>query len=292
MKSRRLKSIFLLLGAAFLGLTLPCWSTELDPWFSDEYLLVFRPNVTYERFHHIATSHGLTPYTAHNKFFVGRLQTSPSSSFNVEAEWGWAATKNSSFGIEYYRTTGRYLLMSDVGGEDPVSMAVGATFTFPWRYRLRDINLIHHSLYDTEVHLSIGKEVPCGPFWSERYWMLFGIGQGSRGAPWIRGIIAAEKNFKDIHRFRLSLEYLRGLGNHSIRDVDHFQGYANIRHQSLDFIFHYIYSIPTFFDITLDYVQRISASNCPQGVQAASIGIVWPLSVDELAGRQCKFTLR
>jgi hypothetical protein len=277
MTHHRWKSLFFVI---FWTITPSGWATEFDPWFSEEYLFVYRSNFTYERFHQVATSHGAIPYTAYNQYLTQRVQFSTSPKLNLETELGMATTRNTSFGFEYGRATARYLLMNDVGGEDPVSMAAGATITFPWRYRLRDVSLIHHSLYDTEVHLSIGKEVPCGPYWAERYWMLLGIGQGSRGAPWIHGILAAEKNFKDIHRFQLSLRYLRGLGNHSIVSVKPFQGYANIRHQSLDLVFHYIFSIPTYFDITLDYFQRLAASNCPQGVQAARIGVVWTYTLE------------
>lgn len=276
-----MKRLFILLGATFFSVvSLTIWSTELDPWFSEEYLFVDRAKFTYEHFHKVAASHRKIPYTAYNQFLEESLQFTPASALNFELECRGASTRNTSFGFEYVRATARYLLMNDVGGEDPVSMAVGVTETLPWRYRLRDVSLIHHSLYDTEIHLAVGKEIPCGPCWAERYWALFGIGQGSRGAPWIHGILAAEKNFRDIHRFRLSGEYLRGLGHHSITNVKHFQGYANIRHQSVDLIFHYIFSIPTYFDITLDYFQRVAAKNCPQGVQAATIGILWTFSVD------------
>jgi len=270
--------VFMLAAVFFLSQKIS--ATQFDPWFSELYLPVVRCDFIYERFNKVEAAKGSQPYTAYNQFIHQSLTMTAPAELNMELEFGGASTRNTHWRIEYFRATGRYLLMNDVGGESPVSCAAGLTFTFPWRYALTDISLMHHSLYDIEAHVSVGKEIPCGPYWSQRYWALLGYGEGTRGLPWIHGIVAAEKNFKDIHQFRLSAEYLRGLGHHTIKNPKFFHGYANVAHQSIDLIFHYLFSIPTYFDITFDYLQRVKAKNCPRGIQAASIGIVWSFSID------------
>lgn len=272
---KRFAIFFILLFSCF-GQSL--WATELEPWLSELYLPILRANFDYQVFKEVDTALGRQPYKAYDEFLDRSLQMTVKEDFSVEAEWGGCSTRQTNWTIEYLRATGRFQILNDIGGEDPLSLTAGLTLTFPWKSRLKDISLMHHSPYDAELHIAIGKEVACGPTWSERYWALLGYGQGTRGKGWLHVIAAAEKNFCNMHQCRIALEYLQGFSRNNITDLDLFPGYATIAHYSLDASIRYMLVIPTYFDVKFEYLYRIASRNCPYGIQTGSVGLIWPLT--------------
>lgn len=256
----------------FLPLSL--FAVDLKPWFSPSFEFEPKAAYTYSQYTHVNSF----PYNSHDQFFNLSLGFTYFTT-NLQLEFQTAQTRAVNFGPDFFMTTGRKLLLDDVSGQDPVSLAVGLSLVFPWAQSLADPSCFHHSKIDGELFLSVGKELSCGPFWDWRFYNVCGFGTGIKGSPWIRDLLAIEKNFYNVHCVQLKLHFLKGFGNSGIASLVPFGGYYNINHNSLDLLLGYSYTLFPYATLSLDYTQRIYSWNAPKNIHAGTISLLFPFGL-------------
>lgn len=255
-----------------------CNAIEYAPWFDETYTLKVKPSWAYATFNQLALDNSKVNYNSCDNFYSFNLLGFPLDRWSVELEFEAFQTSIHSFNFEYGRLCARRLILDDITGEDPLSMALGLTLTSPTKCALSDLSTFHHWYFDSEVHVTVGKERACNGLWSDRGWILLGIGCGNRGSPWLHGLGVLEKNFCDEHQLRFYAEYLCGLGNDNITDPNEFFGYATIAHRSLDFGVGYSYEWFPYAKFNLDYNQRAYARNFPYNRKSVIVSIWFPIS--------------
>lgn len=249
---------------------------ELEPWFFKSFEFEPKAAYTYSHYKNVDAAAGPTRFSSDDQFCNLSMGFTYFSATNVQIEFQTAQTRSRSFGPEYAAITGRKLIWDDVSGEDPLSVALGLTLNFPWEQALRDVSCFHHSRFDPEFTVSIGKEIACGPYWSWHFYGVGGFGCGVQGSPWLRSILGVEKNFYDTHNLYLKIEYLKGCGENSLITPTSFIGYKNIAHQSFDLTAGYKYTLCSWGTLGVDYKERFVSVNCPINVRAVTLSLLFP----------------
>lgn len=255
-------------------------ATEYAPWFPRYLELQPRFTYTHEWFNTLDSGDHKCHYRAQNDFYEASVEVSYDV-WDAELEVLIDSTRSHSLGPDNAKGTVRYLIMDDVVG-DPVSWTVGLSLSTVFTQALHDVSVFHHGHFEGELHSAVGMEWDCYDTWSTRVWGLAGVGAGDQGgsSPWLHGIAAWEMNHQDRHQGRLYCEALYGLGSHNINLAIPFQGYGNIRHQSIDLGLRYQY----LFDcngssLSAEYIVRMYARNCPQKMQAVQLTYLYPFGL-------------
>ena len=101
--------------------------------------------------------------------------------FAYEIEGGIAHTALRDCELDDLRLTGRYFVLNDVAGLDPLSLSFGLTVAGVNGLALRDYNLLHHGHIECEAHLAVGQEFSTFDTWCWRWWQGVGLGTGDIG---------------------------------------------------------------------------------------------------------------
>ena len=197
----------------------------------------------------------------------------------AEADLVLATNSRQHFGMDSCFLAGRYHLMDDVGLEDPISLVVGGQLTKATKHGLHNPGSFHHGQFEMGVFVSAGKEFDCGEFWVWRGWGSLGMGLADVGSPWLVGSLHLENNYRDVHRFTMSLDGLYGMGGDSLHPHMCFKGYGSIRHHSLDAGLSYGYTFDWEGTLSIAYAHRIYARNFPSNVNMFLLSINYPFSL-------------
>lgn len=253
-------------------------ATEFAPWFGRSLEIEWRSTALFQFFNSIATPVKPTHYKSFAQFYTGSL----SSSFDriaIEMEMTCAATHHRSFGLDNMRVTGRYLFLNDVVG-DEVSATVGATLSAAMRKAVYDLSSFHHSAFEAEGHLAVGKELSCSSFWVQRGWGLLALGTGTRGRPWVRADLAFERNYWDFQEWQLFAHSLWGLGDRNIHLRREFKGYGLIKHRSVDLGIRYTRMIGHIGGrASFEYARRVYALNFPKNCNSYLFRLTYPFGI-------------
>lgn len=261
---------------AFLFLSQLICATQLEPWFGRNLELEARFSYLLETYHSVATSEGRTKLSRHDSFYNFSLGT---SAFDLLAgELELILSDSHGFDWDCVRLSGRYALMNDILGEDPVSLITGMTVTQASTAGLHDISSFHHGKIEAELHAAVGRELSCDSFWTSRYWAVLGVGLADVGSAWIRLNGSYEKNWWDKYQARIFINTLWGLG-HNRLNVHSFRGYGSIAHQSIDAGASLSYCFPLAAVLNLEYSRRLFARNFPRGVNQFKVCFFYPFGL-------------
>jgi hypothetical protein len=196
-------------------------------------------------------------------------------------EWNWQtevdffSSPRTSFGWRSVAFSARRRLLDDVTC-DPISWIVGATARAVAKNTLSDISVPFHSRGDFELHTALGKEWGHGRHWQWRVWGLGAVGIGVRGLPWFRTDLYFEGNWCDRFQWRLfGLGYF-GTGRKEFVDINHFHGWANRHHQSIDLGGSLKLLLDTWGALRFDYSYRVYAHVFPERLQALTLTYTLP----------------
>jgi hypothetical protein len=274
------RGICFLIGilGAFLVIPSLLASTDLTPWLTKDFEFQPRVSILYQNYPQIATKNKHANQSANDQFYTAGVELS-AFDYSVELETTLANTRRQHYCFDDIRLTGRYRILNDIPGEDPVSLTAGITFIKAFTHSLHDVSSFHHGQFETEAHIAVGKETPIEEFWMSRWWAVFVIGFGDHGSPWIRTQSAWEKNWCDCNQLRLFANTLWGLGNSTIQSVHHFNGYGLIDHRSVDLGFCYTHLFDFSGTLSLKYIHRLYAHNFPEHTNLLQVSFVYPFGL-------------
>ena len=254
------------------------FSLELKPWFDPMFELQSRVATIGQLYTFVDTKEGLKKHPAGNFFLDLEFYSTLWQNWSVEVEAVTAATRHRTFGPDTLSLTGRYLWLDDVVG-DPLSLTTGVTLYKVFKPARRDLSVFHHGGIEAELHAAVGKEASCLGRWRSRVWAVAGFGIGDLGSPWMRADAHWEHRWCDLHQLRLSLLSILGLGQRSLKHLDHFHGYGPIQHHSVDAGVRYTYLFDHGIALNAEYAFRLYARNCPAYVHFILVILDYPVSL-------------
>lgn len=264
----------------FLALSLPVltFGLEKDPWFTDFLEFQFRPSYEYNFFHKIDNSSRPLKKTIHTHVVGAGLEVTAPETWNWEMEIEFADTESASWGYRSFALQIRKLWLDDVCG-DPVSLSSGIVYRDASSRFLKAFSTPYHARGNFELHTAMGKEWSQDCYWRFRIFALGAVGQGTHGAPWLRGDLTLWGNFQDRQQVSLYAKSYFGLGSKTTVPIDHFHGWANIGHHSVDLGGSYRVQFGIYGALRFDYLYRIYARSYPEGVNFFILSYQFPFSV-------------
>ncbi len=265
------KLLFCLLP--ILGTTL-----EMQPWFADCLEFHFLGSYAYSFFNRVENGIPQLKSTFHSNVLSLGLDFSPAPEWSIDTDLQFADTSQQSLNFRSVAAQARYLWLDDIIG-DPISFATGASARFTNTDSLHDVSCPYHANFDFELNFSFGKEFDFSNAWACRFWGYGALGQANRGSPWIRGLLALETNYDDLHKFGIFADGISGYGRHSRVFIDDFDGYAKIRQKAIDVGLRYGYRFGVYGTLRFTYARRILAKSCPEEVNTFVLSYLLPFSL-------------
>lgn len=261
-------------------LLLPCIVLGIDykPWYPTLGEVQAKADYLFQYYRKVDGSHGGVHRVSYDSFLNASAGVSVLN-YYVEADLLLAHTRHQHFDVDSYLLEGRYQLMNDVTAEDCYSVIVGATLGKTTQTALHDFSSFHHARFESELHVSIGKEFSFKEYWLSRWWGVFCLGLGDSGSPWLRFNLNWEQNCWERHKWGLFMNTLYGLGGENISKYKKFEGYGPIAHRSIDLGSSYSYLFEfcnTNAEISLSYAFRVYAKNFPEYANLFTISILYP----------------
>lgn len=247
-----------------------------QPWFGDFLQIQGHFTYTLEHFRNLETTHGKERLHSFSHLLDAgtSLAVDP---WELGAELGVAETTIEGFYFDHFELIGRYRFLDDIQG-DPLSVVAGLKLAATSSQALHDPSFFHHSYFDSELYLSLGKETSYEENWTGHYWALGGIGMGVKGSPWTHAILSLEHQFIGRHALRLMGEFFAGLGSRRLTSTA-FPGYAHLRHHSLDVSGAYTYRLDSGIALSVGYGQRVYARSCPDNAQFFTFYLFYPFDL-------------
>jgi len=242
-----------------------CFALEQDPWFGHCFEFIFRADYSYDFFSKIDHSTRFLDKTQHTHVFGTELELTAPDTWNWQLELELATTTPVSFGYRSFALQVEKLWFDDVCG-DPFSLTTGFVYRDVSSRFLRAHSTPYHARANFELFSAIAKEWSHGHCWYFRTFALGAVGQASRGAPWVRGDLTFWGNYCDKHQVRLYVKSYFGFGSNESVSINHFSGWANIRHKSVDTGGSYSYHTSIYGSFRFDYVHRLYAKSYPEHV--------------------------
>lgn len=264
-------------GIIALALCLPsfCLSFYERPWFGSLGEVHFRPKYSYSFFDEINPSTNPSDNTLFQNLFGIDLETTIPSEWNWQLELEFANATPVSFTYRSSAIQITKLWLDDVSG-DPVSLTTGFSYRDSSNQLRRAFLTPYHARSNFEIHSSIGKEYSYNCYWLFRTYGTFAVGQGNKGASWLRGDYNLWFNFWDSCQIRLFAESYWGLGSKPYVPTSEFNGWAEIEHQSIDVGGSFCYQFSFYGKLRMDYLYRIYASNYPEKVHCFILSYNFP----------------
>ena len=251
---------------------------EYQPWFGKLLEFQWRSSYLWSHYHDVDQGFNPTTYSSTDQWLTTGFGISPLPTWDIQIESNFADTKRHSWA---YLSTGAYvrsLLLDDVAG-DPISWTIGVLLRSVNGHFLNDVSIPYHAHLNLELNTAIGRELDSLYDWAFRFWGLFGAGIGNRGAPWLSAMLNLETNIVDTHRFKLFADGYFGLGSQQGINIDQFNSYANISHQSVDLGLMYRYHFELWGALSASYAYRVFARNYPEHAHTISIEYRLPFSL-------------
>ncbi len=238
-----------------------------EPWFGNDYEVGLQLTVLYQNYDKISSPHHHHHFKHHAKDVFGTLSAEyPFKRYCGQFEVTGARTRHQKYLIDNFRITGRYQWLSEFEG-DPYNFVIGIMLDEPMTRALHDISSFHHGHIEGEAFLSYGKSYgrPCANDYVFRWWNVLGLGGADKGSLWLRGDLGVEYKDGNNNTLRGFVNTLWGLGRDDL-NPEHFAGYGNIKHRSVDVGLRYGYSMGCWGILRIEYARRVYAFNFPKDV--------------------------
>jgi hypothetical protein len=283
MKNSILSNTLFILGGVFALFLSSLGAIERCPWLDRDFEVNLRPSFLYQYYRIIdASPHVLHP-RANDKFYT--LSASLAAlGIEGEVETTLASTAYQRPALDNVCLAARYQFLTDVSGQDPVSLVCGALFIQAFRHSVRDPSSFHHGKCEGELFVSLGKEKSWYDFWTTRVWGMLSLGTADKGSSWMRGEIFAEKNCPEKSQMKVFLRSLCGFGRHAFSSIKPFEGYGPLRHRSVDIGASYSRDLDGYGQLDIAYSYRVYARNFPRNAQSLLLRWTYSLSIMDVVG--------
>jgi hypothetical protein len=255
------------------------FSLEESPWLEFPYEFHFKTTFLESYYSEIqgATFQKKDYRNSWNEQFNLELAVTTLSMLDIALEGEFFQTKATSFTLESLASQLRWQVLDDIQG-DPFSVALGGNLRFVPDHALRDPYVPYQGLINFEALLAVGKEFDVAFDWTKRFYVLSAVGIAIQGAPYLRVDARFDMHRKN-HLFALLLNTNFGFGQKDSIDFDHFHGYADIWHQSLDLGVAYAYLFDIYGKLGIELSYRPYAKNFPKNFSKIEIRYDFPFSI-------------
>jgi hypothetical protein len=266
-------------GALFLFL-LPtlCFSLEEKPWFGEVLELHFIPQYNYNFFDKIDRAKPQLKSPFHTHVLNLGFDVTVPETWNWEMELEFADTTRIDWHYRSFAFQVRKLWLDDVAG-DCMSLSSGFVYRDASNRMRKAFSTPYHARANFELHTAFGKEWCSSHHWIFRTFGFAAIGQGSAGAPWLRGDLFLMGRLCNCHELRAYAQSYFGLGSKETVRTRHFHGWANLAHKSVDLGVSYGYYFERYGNFRLDYLYRLFARSYPEGIHSFTFTYDFPFSV-------------
>lgn len=251
---------------------------EIKPWLGDEYAFDFQTALIYSRYHQVEGAAVQLSAPKNDRDLLLDLSFTPSSQFDLQVEVEFAKTNSINWALRSAAFQGRYQVLDDIVG-DPLSLTLGLSVRGATHHFLKDVSTPYASEGNLELFCSAGKEWSKEGMWTMRTYGFAAVGIANRGFPWTRELLVWENNWKDAHRLSLFTLGNFGFGNEQHVNVNRFNGWGKVQHQSLDVGIAYGYHFQIWGVLTASYTYRLFAHNFPERVSSFMVSYCVPFSM-------------
>ncbi|MCH9621059.1 MAG: hypothetical protein S4CHLAM20_04730 [Chlamydiia bacterium] len=248
----------------------PLWGIKHDPWIPPPYEM--QAGVKYEYTYFPSVENGFNPsnYDSYVNQLILELSGSVNTDIFLELDVEFDNSRKVDFNFESVAAAIKYPLLNDLEG-DPVALLIGAYFRYVPDNRLIDVATPYASNYNFDFLFSVGKEFDKDAKPAGKTYAYFDVGIAEKGYPWIIGDVVGEAYFLERNVFLIGVDGYFGLGGELPVDINNFNGYATIRHQSLEVKVAYQYNFEVWGCIKAMYKRRVFAQSYPQEADLVSI---------------------
>lgn len=251
---------------------------QTQPWMGNFLELHFIPSFIYRKYPSVNGAYNPTSYSSNDRFTNLDLEVALDA-WDVELCVEFADTRRQSLGTQSSGMQVRYQWLDDISGS-AFSFVSGLNIRWASKRSLKDVSCPYHAEWNFEIGNAIGKEFDQIEDWLFRTYGFLGVGQANKGRPWVRGVVSCEAHFNKKHRLEFLGEGYFGFGKTRSVNIDHFRGYANIFHQSIDVGAGYYYTISQIWGTaSLHYSYRVFAKDFPAHANTFMIAYNFPFSI-------------
>jgi hypothetical protein len=277
-KQSQIKTSFSLVALmAFLSIAPHLDALEEKPWFYSPFNFHFKALFDVSFFTNVNNGYNPIGYqsTIYETTFGFLAPFSPTVEAEIEAQF--EKTSKLYFGFESAALQIRRLLLNDIV-EDPVSFDLGFNIRAVPMYRLRDVAVPYHDIWNFELNASLGKEFTKEEDWLWRTFLFAAVGQANRGYPWLKANFDLRaKAFKEYIVAMFVRSYF-GLGNKTAVNINDFYGWGMYRHQSIDAGVSFTFLLGPKGELNLSYLHRFFARVYPEDFNYFLISYDLPFS--------------
>lgn len=254
------------------------FSFEEEPYLTPLAEFQFRPSYTYRYYPSVNKGFDPSSYNSHDQFVDLNLGVTFLPDWDVQGQVDFSRTKRLDWGLIRTGAQMRYLCLNDVGG-DPVSLALSLLGYYVPTRALADVSTPYHAEGNLELGAAVGKEFSKVYDWLYRVYGFLGVGGGNQGALYLRPLLSFEFQYENRHRLYLFSEGYFGFGKETSVNINHFKGYGNIGHQSVDIGIGYGYHFPVWGMLKIDYSFRVYAFAFPAKASTFTLSYHFPFSL-------------
>ncbi|MBS0627848.1 MAG: hypothetical protein JSS09_06515 [Verrucomicrobia bacterium] len=254
------------------------YSLDQSPWLGDVYQFNLDSMVAYSHYRYINHAKEQPTYTYRNYVTKETLSFTASENLELEMEIELARTPHQLYGFRSSAMQARYRLLDDIAG-DPLSLTLGASLRGVGGRSVRDVSSPYSSYLNAEVMFSLGKEFTKTTEWTSRGYLAGLIGLANHGSVWNRVEANFEGKFFNAQVIKAFMAGYFGYGPKTLVNINHFHGWREIAHRSIDLGAQYRYCFPRWGDLGLSYAYRVFARSYPQNEQRIELSYYLPFSL-------------
>lgn len=269
------------LASCYMALGFVCaHAFQIEPWLGEFLQFYAEPSFMYRHYPSVNRGYNPSSYSSNDRFtnFDVRVAFLP----DWEAELGveFADTSKQCLGTQSAGAQVRYRWLDDIASPALVTLTSALNVRWASKRSLEDVSCPYHAEWNFELDTSIGKEFCPNDNWIFRPYAFLGIGQAIKGSPWLRGFLVFDTIYKKHHEFKLFADGYFGFGNQRFVNINDFDGYASIFHQSIDAGAAYYYHINNIWgSISLYYTYRVFAKAYPSHANSFMVMYQFPFSM-------------
>ena len=254
------------------------YSLDQSPWLGDVYEFNTKTDVSYSHYRYIDQAKEQPAYAYRSYLTKETLSFTASDVLELEWEMELARTPFQLYGFRSSALGARYCLLNDIAG-DLFSITLGANMRGVGGRSVKDVNSPYSSYLNTEIMASIGKEFTKQKDWATRGYAAGFVGLANHGSAWNRFELAFEGKFLSSQVLKTIMTGYFGYGPKKMVDINHFHGWGEVAHRSLDLGMQYRYCFTFFGELALSYAYRVFAKSYPQNQQTIEVSYSLPFSL-------------
>jgi|GEM_PF-3830291 len=255
------------LVSVFIGGVFPLFALSNDPWIPPPYEFETKVEYAFSYFPSVANAINPPNYSSYVNFLAFEINGSLTPEFFFECELEFDNSKKVDFNLLSVAPAIKYQLMNDLVG-DPIALLIGTYFRYVPKNRLVDVATEYSGSYNFDFLLSIGKEYEPSENLLGKIFAMFDVGIATVGMPWILADIVGQAVVYKHHILTAGVDGFFGFGSQTVVDIDNFNGYGDIDHNSMDIKLGYGYKFSVWGDLCFLYKRRVVAIAAPSNTDS------------------------